>query len=155
MDNNSKIVISTKNIYLDMVNRCKNPSHHAYKYYGGRGIKVCDRWKEPSGFENFISDIGLRPENLTLDRIDNSKGYSPDNCRWTSMRVQSINKRLYSNNKSGCKGVHLHKQSGKWRAKIMLDGKYIDLGLHQSLKSATRARKQAEELYFKPILANS
>lgn len=77
--------------------RCHTPSGHAYKDYGARGITMCDRWRfgenGKSGFECFIADMGLRPEGGTLDRIDNNKGYSLDNCRWISMKDQGRNKR--------------------------------------------------------------
>lgn len=66
-----------------------NPSHK--KYYIDRGITVCDRWKSLS---NFIADMGLKPSSEhSLDRIDNNKGYSPDNCRWATRKQQSRNKR--------------------------------------------------------------
>jgi hypothetical protein len=77
--------------------RCHVPSNHAYKGYGARGIVMCDRWRfgedGKSGFECFIADMGPRPESGTLDRTDNDKGYSPENCRWVSMKVQGRNRR--------------------------------------------------------------
>jgi len=79
-------------IWGNMLNRCNNKSHGKYKNYGGRGIKVCDRWCK---FENFFADMG--PDNgLEIDRIDNDKGYEPGNCRWVTHRENSFNK---SNNR--------------------------------------------------------
>lgn len=72
--------------WAGMKARCLNVNHSEYKNYGGRGITVCDRWME---FENFLDDMGERPEGLELDRIENSKGYYPGNCQWTS-RIQNI-----------------------------------------------------------------
>jgi hypothetical protein len=74
-----------------MIRRCTNPHDAAWKYYGGRGITVCDRWLH--SFENFFADMGPRPEGMTLDRRDNDRGYSPDNCRWATWAVQIANRR--------------------------------------------------------------
>ena len=75
-----------------MIARCTNKKHNRYKYYGARGITVCDRWRL---FENFLADMGVRPEGLTLDRIDNDKGYMPGNCRWATAIVQANNKQKH------------------------------------------------------------
>jgi hypothetical protein len=77
--------------WKSMIKRCTNPKCKEYKHYGGRGVNVCDPWKD---FEVFYADMGSRPSGKhTLDRIDNSKGYEPSNCRWTTMLVQSRNTR--------------------------------------------------------------
>ena len=74
--------------------RCEKPEATSYLYYGGRGIKVCERWRE--SFENFFADMGLKPTpKHTIDRIDNSGNYEPGNCEWKLMAEQAINKRKF------------------------------------------------------------
>lgn len=77
------------NRYKSMLNRCHNPSNPSYARYGAKGVTVCDRWRE--SFQSFYEDMGAPPDGYTLDRIDNSKGYSPDNCRWATVKQQSEN----------------------------------------------------------------
>jgi hypothetical protein len=74
-----------------MKQRCSNPKTQSFKYYGARGIKVCDRWIH--SFDNFISDMGLRPPGLTIDRKNNDGDYTPDNCQWATKSQQSMNRR--------------------------------------------------------------
>ena len=75
-----------------MLDRCRQPSHPHYNRYGGRGIQVCDRWHGPEGFANFLRDMGERPNDCSIDRIDNDKNYEPSNCRWAGQKTQHRNK---------------------------------------------------------------
>ena len=77
--------------------RCYNHNHPQHKDYGGNGVTVCERWSGEDGFANFIADMGDKPHaDYTVDRIDGSKGYSPDNCRWASRLVQVHNSARYN-----------------------------------------------------------
>ena len=73
-----------------MKNRCQNKNDDSYYKYGGRGIKVCKRWMK---FENFLEDMGERPEGMSIDRIEGDKGYEPGNCRWATAVEQARNTR--------------------------------------------------------------
>jgi hypothetical protein len=79
------------NSWNKAVRRCHVPSDANYLYYGGRGIRMCDRWR--SSFLAFVADMGQRPEGAQLDRINNDLGYEPDNCRWTSPKGNTNNRR--------------------------------------------------------------
>lgn len=74
-----------------MRQRCSNPNHAKFQHYGGRGIRVCDRW---SAYENFVADMGMKPTGLTLDRINVDGNYEPTNCRWATQRQQLWNMRV-------------------------------------------------------------
>ena len=76
--------------WQNMKQRCLNPKHHKYRLYGARGITVCDRWLH---FPNFLADMGPRPPDTTIDRIDPDGHYEPGNCRWASPALQRQNQR--------------------------------------------------------------
>lgn len=81
----------TYSSWRGMIVRCEQPSQRAYPNYGGRGIRVCERWR--GSFDAFLMDMGPRPEGCTLDRIDVNGNYEASNCRWATPKEQSANKR--------------------------------------------------------------
>lgn len=81
------------NSWYGMKQRCNYPKHISYKYYGARGVTVCEEWM--NDFEKFYSDMGDCPEKHSLDRIDTEQGYSPENCRWADYVTQRRNRRDY------------------------------------------------------------
>ena len=124
--------------WRDMKYRCYNPKAQYYKDYGGRGIKVCDRWMD---INNFIEDMyPSYQEGLTLDRIDVDGNYEPDNCRWTTRDIQRQNTRdIMSTNKSGFRGVYWHKRDMLWRSQIGVNNKRIQLGSFPTALEAAKA----------------
>lgn len=136
-------------VWDSMLSRCRRETHKQYHDYGGRGIKVCARWDE---FAAFFANMGARPSPThTLDRIDNTKGYEPGNCRWATRVEQSRNCRKRRDNSSGVTGVYWDAHARKWRAGIGHKGRFVYIGLFDDIASAAAARKaKATELGFNP-----
>ena len=111
-----------------MMVRCYKPSSKAYKNYGGRGISMCEEWRNNfMAFYDWSMANGYQ-DSLTIDRINNDGNYEPSNCRWTNSTIQACNKRiLISTNTSGYKGVTKIRYK-KWRSVISIKRKSIHLG---------------------------
>lgn len=119
-----------------MIQRCSNPKATRFDLYGGRGIKVCERWHS---VENFIEDMyPSYQEGLSIDRIDGNGNYEPSNCRWTTKVIQSRNTRiLKSTNTSGYRGVTSYNR--KFVAKIGVNNKAIHLGYFNTALDAAKS----------------
>lgn len=132
-------------VWSSMKRRCSSPLDASYPWYGGRGIRVCDRWLS---FENFYADMGPRPSPAhSIDRVDNAKDYGPGNCRWALPIQQARNQRA----KKGAfvSGVHFDKSIGKFKACIsQAKGTRKSLGTFDNLFDAVAARRSAENRYW-------
>jgi len=134
--------------WWQMLERCENPKNSVYAHYGERGISVCDEWRDRvAGFAAFTSDMGERPAGCTLDRIDNDKGYSKENCEWAKHSVQVRNRAKSADKTSRFKGVSWDARGRNWRANIRIDGKQTYLGTFKSEEAAFRAYSLAYEKY--------
>ena len=120
--------IRLNRIWRSIKDRTLNSKHRAYHNYGGRGIKVCDEWKNDfMSFYNWAMSNGYSDE-LSIDRIDNNKNYCPDNCRWATRTIQSRNTRIPKNNTSGYKGVSFVKNRNKYKSYITVAKNGVFLG---------------------------
>ena len=143
-------------IWKSMKSRCSNLKDKAYPNYGGRGIKVCDRWRDVN---NFIEDMyPSYTKELSIDRIDVNGNYEFNNCRWTDKETQQRNTRdIQVNNKSGFRGVSWSKVANKYIAMITVNYKVIYLGYHQTTLEAGKAYERYVRLHnlehnYTPIL---
>jgi len=131
--------------WTNMRDRCNNPNNKDYKFYGAKGIKVCERW---ASFENFVFDVnglGEKPHGFTLDRIDGSKDYYIENCRWASKMKQARNQKMRNSNKSGVLGVNKMKDGGYMARITNNNNERIYLGYFKTLEEAIAARIEAEK----------
>lgn len=110
------------NIWKGIFTRCYNKNYRLYKDYGGRGIKVCDRWRK---FENFRDDmLKTYKDNLSIDRIDNNGNYQPNNCKWSTRYEQNKNKRMHKLSKEKIYKIRIEHKQGKYGIGKVLAKKY-------------------------------
>ena len=126
--------------WYNMTQRCTNPNHKVYKDYGARGITVCAEWLDVSNFVAWAEETHPHTEGYTLDRIDNDKGYSPENCTWSDKATQCINQRVRKDNKSGVVGVRYYGRDGVWTAYISINNARKHIGQFDSIEEAVQAR---------------
>lgn len=121
------------NVWRSMRDRCYNPNSKPFADYGGRGIKICDRWAD---FYAFVQDMGPRPEGYSIDRIDNDGDYEPGNCRWADRRTQQRNQR---------RAVYVEIEGTKYRA--------IELAEAIGAKTDTIVKRAANGLSLSDVLS--
>lgn len=145
--------------YHNIKQRCNNVKHPRYNDYGGRGITMCEEWlNDITSFINWAIENGYN-KGLTIDRINNDKGYSPDNCRCVSYAVQATNTSLRKDNTTGYKGVSIDKKNGnRIRANIQIKGKVKFLGYYDTFEEASEVYELAflerERLYLEEEKSN-
>jgi hypothetical protein len=129
-------------IWRGMKERCNSPKSMYYKYYGGRGITYTEVW---GTFTCFWEDMKHSYEpHLELDRINVDKGYSKENCKWSTESEQAFRQRTRCTNSSGRTGVYYRKDCNKWSASIMQDDKLTHLGYFETFEQAVEVRKSNE-----------
>ncbi|MBO7716174.1 MAG: hypothetical protein J6S85_21595 [Methanobrevibacter sp.] len=139
-------------VWYDVVYRCTSEKSSQYKYYGAKGITVYEKWVGKNGFANFRKwalENGYKEEILpsgrnkyTIDRIDTTKGYFPENCRWVGYDIQNCNHILLSTNTSGYRGVSWSKKEKKWICVISINHKSKRIGGYYTQKDAVEARNK-------------
>ncbi len=124
--------------WSNMLSRCTDPLSPSYTNYGARGITVDPAWFH---FKNFVADMGMKPgKEFSIERIDNEKGYSKDNCKWATGTEQCLNRRQFKNNTSGTTGVVKTKSS--WIARYDHAGIRYTIGWYESKEEAVYARTE-------------
>ncbi len=136
--------------WANMLDRCYNPQSKPYKDYGGRGIYVFEDWRKDA--EKFIQYILELPKKSvkhnSIDRINNDEGYIPGNLRWATKSQQSINTRHQSGIHNVTKVAGVYKNRSKYRARISINGKRIELGSFGTFSEAVMARRTGELEYY-------
>lgn len=132
------------NTWRAMIRRCTVPSDKDYPRYGGKGVKVCERWLD---YACFAADMGEPVGDETLDRIDVYGNYTPENCRWAGVTTQNRNVRVRANSKTGVVGI-TQTVAGTYMAKITVKKKNFYSKCFATIEDAAAARKELERLHW-------
>ena len=138
--------------WMRMISRCEDTKNPDYPEWGGRGISVCEEWRD--SFETFIKDMGERPKGYLLDRIDPNGNYEPSNCRWADPSLSGFNTRKLKRNTSGRTGVNLMK-SGNWQVRVTINYETRSLGTFSTFEQACKVREDWELANFGELKAES
>jgi hypothetical protein len=141
--------------WVNMRQRCNNPVNNRYRFYGERGITVCDRW---ANFNLFIEDMGERPEGYSLDRIDTYGNYEPSNCRWASLETQIENRRPRTNpprvfnNSNPMRNIQVTR-NGRFQVQMFVNGKRIYMNFLTLAEAQDHRANLEMEITMHQILA--
>ena len=130
------------NTWNGMMQRCNNQNNPKFPTYGARGITLCEEWLDIKNFIAWAESTYIEVDGVSLDRIDNDKGYSPENCRWVDKTTQNINQRMKKNNTSGYVGISWNTKIQLWSSKIGINGRRISLGNYVDIMEAVKIRDQ-------------
>ena len=133
-----------------MLQRCNNINNDNYYKYGGVGVTVCSRWNPLNGgsFENFVEDMGIRPDGTSINRNNGATEYSKDNCSWVSATIQSYDQKVRKDNTTMVAGVRFRKDREAWEARISKENKTYLLYYGNNLFDAIAARISAENKLY-------
>lgn len=125
-------------IWLKMIRRCENPKEGCFKYYGKKGITVCQEWKiDFLNFAKWSTENGYS-EVLTIERKENNKNYDPKNCKWATRKEQAFNRGVRRTNKVGYIGIS--KSYKRFRARVAINGKHVFIGQFSTIEEAVQQR---------------